>query len=111
MKCIPIKHFVKRFLIHISSQILGSLNQTDLEGIKAWTFNLTVEEEDLLTEAGRQELKQLGERYKKRLPSLINLSAKVCKFNQRIRIRICIMNKRKPLKFTSFDFFMSFLLT
>ena len=61
----------------------GTLSDEDLEGIKAWTFNLTVEEEDLLTEAGRQELKQLGERYKKRLPSLINLSAKVCIFNQK----------------------------
>ena len=53
------------------------MSDDDLEGIKAWTFNLTVEDEDLLTEAGRLELKQLGERYKKRLPSLINLSAKV----------------------------------
>ena len=74
-------HLVKRFLIHISSQLLGSLSPEDLEGIKAWTFNLTVEDEDLLTEAGELELKQLGERYKKRLPSLINLSAKVCLFN------------------------------
>ena len=75
------KYLVRRILMNISSQILGSLSPEDLEGIKAWTFNLTVEEEDLLTEAGRQELKQLGERYKKRLPSLINLSAKVCLFN------------------------------
>ena len=61
----------------LSPKILGSLSPDDLKGIESWTFNLTVEDEDLLTDAGRLELKQLGERYKKRLPTLFDQSAKV----------------------------------
>ena len=58
---------------------LGSLCQEDLDGIQAWNFSLTVDEESLLTEAGRLELENLGERYRKRLPTLFEPTDKVTK--------------------------------
>ena len=60
-----------------NSNTLGFLTPKDLKGIEAWTLNLTVQDEDLLTESGKLELKQIGERYKKRLPTLFDSSAKV----------------------------------
>ena len=58
------------YRINLVFDILGALCDEDFNGIKAWKFSLTVEDEDLLTEAGKLELKKLGERYKKRLPTL-----------------------------------------
>jgi hypothetical protein len=42
-----------------------------LAGINGWNFTLTVDQESELTESGKLEHFQLGERYKKRLPNLI----------------------------------------
>ena len=49
---------------------IGTLCDEDLDGIKQWTFNLTVEEEDLLTESGKAELYKIGQHVKKRLPTI-----------------------------------------
>ena len=65
------------FIKNLAIGILGSLCDEDLNGIKAWNFKLTIEEEDLLTEAGQLELKELGERYQKRLPTLFEPTNKV----------------------------------
>ena len=68
------KHF---YLLSFPQNTLGHLSEEEVKGIEAWTLDLNVEDEDLLTEAGRLELKQIGERYKKRLPTLFDPSAKV----------------------------------
>ena len=65
------------YLLLFPRNTLGHLSEEKVKGIKAWTLDLNVEDEDLLTEAGRLELKQIGERYKKRLPTLFDPSAKV----------------------------------
>ena len=61
------------------NKILGSLPQEKLDGIRAWKFTLTEDDENLLTEAGKLELFELGQRYQKRLPSLFEPPRKVIK--------------------------------
>ena len=70
------------FQIHITNvlignEILGSLPQEKLDGIRAWKFTLTEDDENLLTETGKMELFELGQRYQKRLPSLFEPPRKV----------------------------------
>ena len=48
-----------------------------MDGIRAWKFTLTEDDENLLTEAGKLELFELGQRYQKRLPSLFEPPRKV----------------------------------
>ena len=48
-----------------------------MDGIRAWKFALTEDDENLLTEAGKMELLELGQRYQKRLPSLFEPPRKV----------------------------------
>ena len=50
----------------------GFLCGADLAGIRAWTFNLTVEEESELTDSGKLEHHQLGQRFRARLAILQN---------------------------------------
>lgn len=50
---------------------LVDLCDIDVEGIRNWTFNLTVEVESELTESGKLEHHELGQRFKKRLPTLL----------------------------------------
>ena len=51
----------------------GFLCEPDLVGIRDWSFNLTVDEESELTDSGKLEHRQLGQRFRQRLPSLIGL--------------------------------------
>ena len=48
----------------------GLLCYPDYAGIRDWNFTLTVEEESELTESGKLEHRQLGQRFKSRLPTL-----------------------------------------
>ena len=52
--------------------ILGILCQADLEAIKSWTFELTVDDDSLITESGKDELRLIGQRYKQRLPDIFD---------------------------------------
>ena len=49
----------------------GKLCSADVKGIESWTFDLTIEDDSLLTEAGKLEHKLLGQRTKQRLPTLL----------------------------------------
>ena len=55
---------------HVST-FQGFLCELDAAGIRSWTFTLTVDEESELTESGKLEHFQLGQRYKERLPTLM----------------------------------------
>ena len=44
----------------------------DIEAISNWKLELTVEDGDLLVESGKDELRQLGQRFKVRLPDLFD---------------------------------------
>ena len=50
---------------------LGDLCADDVRGIESWTFDLSVEDENLLTDSGKLEHTQFGQRMKKRLPTLL----------------------------------------
>ena len=50
---------------------LGKLCEKDISGIDSWTFDLSVEDDSLLTESGKLEHVQFGQRMKKRLPTLL----------------------------------------
>ena len=50
---------------------LGKLCEKDISGIDSWTFDLSVEDDSLLTESGKLEHEQFGQRMKKRLPTLL----------------------------------------
>lgn len=50
---------------------IGSLCQADIESIENWTFDLSTDQESLLTESGREENRQLGQRFIQRLPDLL----------------------------------------
>ena len=52
--------------------ILGQLCEADYEGISKWSFGLTIDDDSLLTESGKTELKELGQRYKARLSDLLD---------------------------------------
>ena len=45
--------------------------EKDISGIDSWTFDLSVEDDSLLTESGKLEHEQFGQRMKKRLPTLL----------------------------------------
>jgi len=47
------------------------LCEADVDGIRNWKFNLTVEVESELTESGKLEHHELGQRFKKRLPTVL----------------------------------------
>ena len=49
----------------------GDLCPDDVRGIESWTFDLSVEDENLLTDSGKLEHTQFGQRMKKRLPTLL----------------------------------------
>ena len=52
--------------------ILGELCDADYDAISKWSFDLTIDDESLLTESGRTEMKELGQRYKARLPEIFD---------------------------------------
>ena len=54
-----------------SEILLGDLCADDVRGIESWTFDLSVEDENLLTDSGKLEHTQFGQRMKKRLPTLL----------------------------------------
>ena len=43
----------------------------DLNGIEAWSFDYDQSEDKFLVQAGKNELRVLAERWKKRLPTLL----------------------------------------
>lgn len=51
----------------------GELCKADLERLEKWKFDLKPENEKLLTNSGREELKTMGERYRKRFPGLLDM--------------------------------------
>ena len=56
------------FFLNIS----GELCAADIEAISNWKLELTVDDGDLLVESGKDELRQLGQRFKVRLPDLFD---------------------------------------
>ena len=62
----PILHLILGVVL-----FLGKLCEKDISGIDSWTFDLSVEDDSLLTESGKLEHEQFGQRMKKRLPTLI----------------------------------------
>jgi len=50
---------------------LGELDEDDILRFMEWEFNLTIEDESLLTESGKQEHREMGERWATRLSDLI----------------------------------------
>ena len=62
--------YVRKTFITLST---GFLCEPDLVGIRDWSFNLTVDEASELTDSGKLEHRQLGQRFRQRLPSLIGL--------------------------------------
>ena len=51
---------------------LGELCDADYEGISKWSFELTIDDDSLLTESGKTEMKELGQRYKARLSEIFD---------------------------------------
>ena len=52
--------------------LLGELCSADIDAITNWKLELTVEDGDLLTESGKDELRQMGQRSKVRFPDLLD---------------------------------------
>ena len=57
--------------LKLLNNFLGDLCADDVRGIESWTFDLSVEDENLLTDSGKLEHTQFGQRMKKRLPTLL----------------------------------------
>ena len=51
----------------------GDLCEADYEALSKWSFDLTIDDESLLTESGKSELMHLGKRVKARLPDLLGV--------------------------------------
>lgn len=58
--------------MHFFLNISGELCAADIEAISNWKLELTVDDGDLLVESGKDELRQLGQRFKVRLPDLFD---------------------------------------
>ena len=52
--------------------LLGELCSADIDAITNWKLELTTEDGDLLTESGKDELRQMGQRSKVRFPDLLD---------------------------------------
>ena len=50
----------------------GDLCEQDLQNLSGWVFNLTADEELLLTESGMKEMTGLGRRWRNRLKKLVD---------------------------------------
>lgn len=50
---------------------LGEMEEEEIVGLLEWQFNLSVEDDSLLTMSGKQEHKEMGHRWSKRLPGLL----------------------------------------
>jgi len=58
------------------SEGLGELEEEEILRFMEWEFSLTIEEESLLTESGKQEHMEMGDRWAKRLPDLLQDSTR-----------------------------------
>ena len=63
-----------------------------MRGIESWTFDLSVEDEYILTESGKLEHNQLGQRMKKRLPTLLGGSYTADEITVNFLSKKCINN-------------------
>ena len=55
---------------------LGEMCDRDLDNLERWRFNLTEEDHKCLAEAGRREHRELGRRWRRRLPGLLGEAGK-----------------------------------
>ena len=65
---------------HSNLLLSGTLCQSDLDGLSAWVPTLTVDEKSILTPSGTEEQKLIGERFRKRLPGLLDVPYSKDKF-------------------------------
>ena len=68
--------FVQSLILQMNADLIyslsGELCAADIEAIANWKLELTVDDGDLLVDSGRDELRQLGQRFKERLPELFD---------------------------------------
>ena len=50
----------------------GDLCEADYKALSEWAFELTIDDDSLITNSGKSEMKQLGRRYKARLPDIFS---------------------------------------
>ena len=52
----------------------GSLCDTDFQALSNWNFELTIDDDGLITDSGKEEFRHIGKRYKARLPDIFDES-------------------------------------
>ena len=52
--------------------MLGTLCEADISLFESWEFTLTVDDESILTESGKEEQRRLGHRFRMRFPGLLD---------------------------------------
>ena len=67
--------------------ITGLICKKDLRLFENWAFNVSVKDEKLLVHTGVEELKGIAERFRYRLPSLLNNGYSKDKF------KVCVVIK------------------
>ena len=50
----------------------GKLCDADLDALSKWTWNVTEDQEKMLTDSGKRELRELGRRFRERFPGLLD---------------------------------------
>ena len=89
-------HFTFSEKLSILDSIEGSICKEDLDLLKGWSFNVDENQKALLVPTGERELKGIGERFSKRLPSLLGNGYTKDKFKVIFSIHIIILKIRYP---------------
>ena len=74
--------------LSILVSIEGFICKEDLDLLKGWSFNVDENQKALLVPTGERELKGIGERFSKRLPSLLGNGYTKDKFKVIVSINI-----------------------
>ena len=77
--------------LSILDSIVGFICKEDLALLKGWSFNVDENQKSLLVQTGERELKGIGERFSKRLPSLLGNGYTKDKFKVIVSINIIIL--------------------
>ena len=77
--------------LSILDSIEGFICKEDLDLLKGWSFNVDENQKALLVPTGERELKGIGERFSKRLPSLLGNGYTKDKFKVIVSINITIL--------------------
>ena len=71
--CVPLQiRNLMTYKLHNMDRIRGRLCDADLDALSKWTWNVTEDQEKMLTDSGKRELRELGLRFRERFPELLD---------------------------------------